>query len=111
MYYVWLSPRTKICEDWTDRSTTTATNDKQSTAQKKEVAVDNLEVGDHVEIQFVRRDESNANNIHQTEQMTKKHGRHRTFVGQATSVTILAGKDMHSANASPNEPKTNRGNQ
>ncbi len=105
VYYVWLSPKTKICEDWTEHGKAPAAGGTESSAQKKEVAIDNLEVGDHVEIQFVRNDDSTANAIHRTEQMTRKHGRHRTYVGHATAVTILAARQMTSANP---ETKSNR---
>ena len=41
--------------------------------QKREVALDNLEVGDHVEIQFTKNDDSGATgSAHQTEQMRQE---------------------------------------
>ncbi len=92
VYFVWLSPRTKICETSAEHANSTQTQSQQ--AEKKECTLDQLEVGDHVEIQFSRRQESSANSVaHQTEQMRQKHGRHRTFVGNASSITILAYKD------------------
>jgi hypothetical protein len=92
VYFVWLSPRTKICETSVERGNANQTQSQQG--EKKECALDQLEVGDRVEIQFSRRQESGANTVaHQTEQMRQKHGRHRTFVGNASSITILAYKD------------------
>ena len=38
-------------------------------------------------------DSGSSQPAHQTEQMRRKHGRHRTHFGHATSVTILAAKD------------------
>lgn len=92
VYFVWLSPRTKICETSAEHGKSNETQNQQG--EKKECALDQLEVGDHVEIQFSRREESSANAVaHQTEQMRQKHGRHRTFVGSASSITIMAYKD------------------
>jgi hypothetical protein len=93
VYFVWLSPRTKICETSAEHGKSNETQNRNQ-ADKKEVTLDQLEVGDHVEIQFSRREESGANSVaHQTEQMRQKHGRHRTFVGNANSITIMAYKD------------------
>jgi hypothetical protein len=104
VYYVWLSPRTKICEDFTDHSKTTANTDRDASSQKKEVSADNLEVGDHVEIQFVRDANWSASHpAHQTDQMSRKHGRHRAYYGQATAVTICPHKDMMSTDTSSTE--------
>jgi hypothetical protein len=89
VYMVWLTPRTKICESSGEHGKSNQTQSQPG--EKKEVMLDQLEVGDHVEIQFSRREESGANSFaHQTEQMRRKHGRHRTFVGNAASITILA---------------------
>ena len=86
IYYVWLTPQTKVCE-----SSAESEKAAQSRAEKKEVALSQLEVGDHVEIQFTRREDSSGGaSAHQTEAMRQKHGRHRTHVVSATSVTILS---------------------
>jgi hypothetical protein len=104
VYMVWLSPRTKICESSAEYG---KSNQAQSQGEKKEVTLDQLEVGDHVEIQFNRREESGANSVaHQTEQMRRKHGRHRTFVGNASSITILSYKD-EDRSGSKTEGKSN----
>jgi len=95
VYIVWMTPRTKVCEATagpgsSNRDQRENPGQTQSQSEKKEVTLDKLEVGDHVEIQFNHREESGAtNNVHQTERMRQKHGRHRTFVGSATSITIL----------------------
>ena len=91
----------------TDPGKATAANEKETSAQKKEVAIDNVEVGDHVEIQFVMNEGWSASHpAHQTDQMARKHGRHRTFLGQATSVTILASKDTNAAHSETRENPT-----
>jgi hypothetical protein len=94
VYYVWMTPKTKICESSAQPEKLNAQAGAQRSDQKREVAFDNLEVGDHVEIQFALRDDTTSTgSAHQTEQMRRKHGRHRSFVGYATEVTILPAKD------------------
>lgn len=110
VYIVWLSPKTKIC-----KCTMESGPSKQGQAQtsqqgdKKECGLDELEVGDHVELQFNRRDESDASQIaHQTERMRGKHGRHRTHVGFATEVTILVPKDGEHARSGSGEKEPSK---
>jgi hypothetical protein len=94
VYYVWMTPKTKICESSAQSGKSNAQAEAQRSEQKREVAFDNLEVGDHVELQFALRDDTTSTgSAHQTEQMRRKHGRHRSFVGFATEVTILPAKD------------------
>jgi len=98
-------PRTKICE-CTDESARSdqaeRRNQGQSQSQNqnnmKEIAFDQLEVGDHVEFQFSPGEESaSTRGVHQSQQMRQKHGRHRTFVGFATAITVLPRKDHDKA--------------
>ena len=108
VYYVWLTPKTKICEGQGQSDKAPAGGETRDAEQKREVALDNLEIGDHVEIQFALRDDSGSTgSAHQTEQMRRKHGRHRTHVGYATEVTILPPKDAaaHGADAERREKK------
>jgi hypothetical protein len=92
VYIVWLSPKTKICE--------TADGSAKSDGNKKECSLAQLEVGDHVEAQFTPHEDSAAhNNVHLSQQMREKHGRHRTHVGFATEITILPGSDHDRSNA------------
>ena len=93
IYHVWLSPRTKFFE-CTEPEKAGAQNEARRSDQKKEIAFDSLEVGDHVEIQFTPREESGSAVAHQTEQMRGKHGRHRTHVGYASEITLLPLKTM-----------------
>jgi hypothetical protein len=111
VYYVWLTPRTKICEDTAQNDKAPDRSDTERSGQKRELALDNLEVGDHVQIQFTRNDDSSSTgSAHQTEQMRKKHGRHRTHVGFATEITVLPAKEMGSHDAA-NERKEKSGSQ
>jgi hypothetical protein len=106
VYIAWLTPRTKICET-TDASASANREQRQdqgrsqSQSDRKELALDQLEVGDHVEIQFSPQDESGANrNVHQNQQMRQKHGRHRTFVGYAMSIAVQPTGDHKKTNSS-----------
>jgi hypothetical protein len=111
VYYVWMTPKTKICEGWAQPEKSNAQTDTQRSDQKREVAFDNLEVGDHVEIQFALRDDTTSTgSAHQTEQMRRKHGRQRTYVGYATEVTILPAKDA-AAHGAEGDNKEKRGSQ
>jgi hypothetical protein len=95
VYIAWLSPRTRI----TERGMDTAGSDPNQRrneaaipgrAENREITFDQLEVGDHVEIQFARQEESGAtNNVHLSQQMRQKHGRDRTFVGHAMAISLL----------------------
>jgi len=81
VYLLWLSPKTKVCE----------AKSGGGDADKTECSLDKLEVGDRVEIQMIRRAESDSNNQGTpTEAMRKTHGRNRIYVGDATEITILA---------------------
>lgn len=90
VYIVWLTPKTKVCEMMHQSSASGAADRAKSDQAKKEVAFDDLEVGDRVEVAFTSQEESAAHaNVHQTEHMRRKHGRHRTHVGYATAITIV----------------------
>jgi hypothetical protein len=112
VYIAWLTPRTKIWEANTG-SGQSDRNPDQNPGQtrnqsQQEVALDQLEVGDHVEIQFSPREESAANQaVHQTDQMRRTHGRHRTFVGYANAITILPAK-AHDQSGSASERSGDR---
>jgi len=107
VYMVWLTPRTKICEASRDSGKTNqAPGQKQ--AHEKDVTLDQLEVGDHVEIAFNREERSADAPAHQTERMRQKHGRHRTFAGSATSITILPSDDHEQLHSRTERPSTDR---
>jgi hypothetical protein len=107
VYIVWLTPQTKVCE--TARETGTSENAKTSEHAKKECTLDKVEVGDHVEVQFIPEEDSAAhNNIHLSQQMRQKHGRHRTHVGYATAITIMPPRE-HAQAGSESGTKSNDG--
>jgi hypothetical protein len=108
VYMVWLSPRTKVCEANMERGKANQIQN-QSQAEKKECALDDLQIGDRVEIKFTRREESSGNAVqHQTEQMRQKHGRHRTFVVNASEITILPDRDEDHSNKKAEGSSTER---
>lgn len=88
VYVVWVSPKTKVCM---------AKASGGANGTPADAKLDDLEIGDHVEVVFNARDlERHA---------AGKHGRHRTYFGDASSITILSepahdsehdkGKDTH----------------
>jgi hypothetical protein len=116
IYIAWLSPRTKICEIGEDstRSNQNQANPSQPQANagsqgEKPCTFDQLEVGDHVEIQFSRQEESGANNnVHLNQQMRQSHGRNRTFVGYAMSIKVLPAKDHEKSSSGHEATSTER---
>jgi hypothetical protein len=110
IYVAWLSPRTKII----DRSRESAASDPnkrnegqpEAGGENSALRFDQLEVGDHVEVQFSLHDDSNATNVHQNQQMRQRHGRHRTFVGYAMSIAVLP-RGEHDKSSSGHEGRSN----
>jgi hypothetical protein len=72
VYILWLSPKTKVHE-----AKEGSTDGHQADAS----SFDKLEIGDHVEATFVPREEIKSPH--------RGHGRHRTYFGEAVSITIL----------------------
>lgn len=94
VYVVWLTPKTTFHD---------ATAAKDSSSDKKEsikTALDKVEVGDRVEATFHRREFSRSGGNDATAQKSKRHGRHRTYFGDAVSLTILAEPDRGSVSKS-----------
>jgi hypothetical protein len=84
IYVVWLTPRTKIYQ---------ASDGSGKSDRKKEAALEQLEVGDFVEVEGNVTEASAANAwANQTPQMRRKHGRDRVYSLDATAVTILPPK-------------------
>jgi len=110
VYLVWLSPKTKVCE--ATNANNAGGNNNSGAGNKKECSLDKLEVGDRVEIQMTSRSESSSNNQGTpTEEMRKKHGRNRIYVGDATEITILAApRESGSSRGQGNNDDANKGN-
>ena len=62
-----------------------------------DVTLDRLEIGDRVEIQFNRGEESESTkNSPNVNRMRRKRRRHRTYVGFAKAITIMPAKERDS---------------
>ncbi len=89
VYMIWLSPKTKVCQKGMDSG---------KPGETKECTLDKLEIGDRVEIEYRTREDSASNSQKDTakaQEMRNKHGRHRTYHGYATAITIMPHPDMH----------------
>jgi hypothetical protein len=90
VYILWLTPRTEVCDATGSRDRADA--DKAGDNGKKiKVGLNALEVGDGVEVTFHRREVStsgDAADLHA--QWARRHGRHRTYFGDAVSISILS---------------------
>jgi hypothetical protein len=84
VYVVAVTPRTKFCE--------CTEPGKDGAAAKEEACnMDELEIGDHVEVCFDPKDTSRADRDggKDAKSANMKHGRHRTYFGTATAVKIM----------------------
>jgi len=102
LYVLWMTPRTEVRkanarrgdgdrnEQNNDQRNQNANANANANASSNSTAVsfENLEIGDRVEIRFNPR--RSANDSQSQNNMNRKHGRHRTYFGDAVSVTILA---------------------
>src|SRR5262249_36731651 len=102
VYIVWLSPNTKVCmaNESGKGQETARTTERESGQKSTEISWENLEIGDHVEIMFTRREGTDstgaaAEGASSGTSWSRKHGRHRTYFGDATSITILPESESH----------------
>ncbi len=87
VYLVAITPRTKVFESSGDDSSGAKGSASREDQGQSQASFERVELGDRVEVEF--RSE------HATTRRTndRRHGRHRTFRGMATSITILPGED------------------
>jgi hypothetical protein len=78
VYVIAITPRTQFRD---------AENDNKSQAGRQALTLADLEVGDRVEVTLNVRNETNTAQ-QQTEEMRRKHGRHRTYFGDAVTITL-----------------------
>lgn len=90
VYIVFLTPQTQIRDA---SSSGSGQGQAQGQAQAAPTTFDKIEVGDRVEVTFVRRDLSATGGDDGHAQKARRHGRHRTAFGDAVSITILAPPD------------------
>jgi len=97
VYVVWLNQNPKIRDASTGGADQAGgrSNERAATGRSGEMSWEQLEVGDHVEIVFARRDmtEATGSNAQAAPSATGpwagKHGRHRTYFGDAVAISIL----------------------
>jgi hypothetical protein len=89
VYVVWMTPNTEI-SDATGGGDTSGDRSKNQGGTPVRTSFDKIEVGDRVEVTLIRREQSNSAGGSPEAQRAARHGRHRTYFGNATSITILA---------------------
>ena len=100
VYVVWMNPRAEV----RDATGPAAKDGKEATAK---TTLDKVEVGDRVEVTFRRREPSRSGGDARSETQSQKHGRHRTYFGDAVSLTILDEPGRHDPKASqPNSERS-----
>ncbi len=97
VYLVWLSPKTKVCE---------CCDESGKSSEAKECSWDKLEIGDRVEVVMTTRDKSGSNS---NDKAAMKHGRHRTFMGDANEIRILPNEDQGSKDRDKDKDKNKDG--
>lgn len=87
LYLVAIMPQTEVFESSGDNSSGAKGSASRDDQGRSQAMFERVELGDRVEVEF--RSE------HTTTRRTndRRHGRHRTFRGMATSITILPGED------------------
>jgi hypothetical protein len=83
VYALWVTPQTEI-KDATSQQSSGA-----GEAQGARTTFDKLEIGDRVEVTYLRRENANTGGDPRNEMRTRRHGRFRTYYGDITSVAIL----------------------
>jgi hypothetical protein len=123
IYIVWLTPRTEIRDaasnnqrNQDERGNANADANANVNANRNATRGDNaglarfenLEVGDRVEVRFLQKSsgEDNANAV------SRRHGRHRIYFGDARSITIVSepGQDNRDRASAPDRDENRQGN-
>ncbi|MBV8608411.1 MAG: hypothetical protein JO034_13260 [Singulisphaera sp.] len=106
VYIVRLTPKTQIREAMgRDRD-----RDGEGKEQSSQANVDTLEIGDHVEVTFLCRDEAGTSDYANAKHASRRHGRHRTYFGDALTITLLPDRGPREQSAtSHREEDRNRG--
>ncbi len=76
VYVVAISPKTKVCDMTPD-------------GKDVEIKLDQMEVGDHVELVFDPKVMAKSSGKEEPKKGEMKHGRHRTYYGAATGIKLL----------------------
>ena len=85
IYIVALTPKTKICE------VTATGKDASAPAKEEECKLENLEIGDRVELSFNPKVMSGGadDDKGDSKKAGQKHGRHRTYFGTAAAIKLM----------------------
>jgi len=98
VYHIAVGPETVV------RDKTSQTDTKGSAKEKSAAALDRLELGDRIEVEFTppgAQAGSNNSDKQATSAIHRKHGRHRIVRGMAKTITIISGpSDSGDKNAS-----------
>jgi len=92
VYNVWMTPQTEIRKAGDrrrdgDRDAQNNPNAGAASRNATAMPFEALEVGDRVEVRFKPRNTASGNQTN----ANRRHGRHRTYFGDASVITILAG--------------------
>jgi hypothetical protein len=111
IYMVWMTPRTDVRlanarrgdgdRDAQNNDQRNQNANATANANAAPVSFENLEVGDRVEVRFNPR--STASETQST--ANRRHGRHRTYYGDATAITILAEPARNDRNRDANRDR------
>ena len=106
VYIVRLTPKTLIREaKCRERG-----RDGEEREQSSQANFEDLEIGDHVEVTFLCRDEAGTSDNANAKDASRKHGRHRTYFGDALTITLLPDQGPRERSAaSRREEDKNRG--
>jgi hypothetical protein len=107
VYVIWMNQNPRIRDASTGGTDPAGTrsNEPAAAGRSGEMSWEQLEVGDHVEVTFIRRDmtEATGSNAQAAPTTTGpwagKHGRHRTYFGDAVAITILPESATYHSNS------------
>lgn len=110
IYALWVTQQTSIRDATSQTTTTNSANAATPTS------FDRLEIGDKVEVTYIRRENANSSGGDPRNEMRlRRHGRHRTYSGDVQTVTILSepmrqneGTSETNAGARPNNRDDDR---
>jgi len=111
VYQIAVGPETQV----NDRTSKDSGDQKGSARERSQAAMERLQLGDRVEVEFSRMKGSdqqnsgggNANNNNAASSNQNRHGRHRIVRGVAKSITILSAPDHGGNQGSGDQSKGN----
>lgn len=112
VYMVWMTPRTEVRmannarrgdgeRDGQNNDQRNQNTNAAASANASPVSIETLELGDRVEVRFNARNTASENQ----NSANRRHGRHRTYYGDATTITILAEPGQNDRNRDSNRDR------